>query len=201
MTLILGGARSGKSAFAQRLATNARSVLFVATAEARDEDMRSRIEAHRRSRPTTWETLEEPLNLDATVPRAVGGRELVLVDCLTLWVSNLLLQDSEGSGHPIEKRAQALIASYRQGQASWIVVSNEVGLGVVPPTALGGRYRDVLGRVNQEFAAAADQVYLMVAGLAVDLTGLGAKPWRTLPVGLPFAVHLDVDASFEEHSR
>lgn len=191
LTLILGGSRSGKSAFAQGLAGSAKSVLFVATAEALDADMAARIQAHQRSRPVGWTTLEEPRELAAAIPKAAPGHDLVVIDCLTLWVSNLLLSGGEGDGrvsdsplqdmeHTILARAQGIIEAYQKGPASWVVVSNEVGLGIVPPTALGREYRDALGRVNQAFAAAASQVYLLVAGLAVDLTAAAARPWRAV---------------------
>ena len=205
LTLILGGARSGKSAFAQGLASSGKRVLFVATAEALDEDMAARIREHQRSRPPAWQTLEEPRELAAALTSAVEGHDLVVIDCMTLWVSNLLLADTDkdrqippiletrpGSSPDqptreldgVLRQAEVLVGAYRQGSASWIVVSNEVGLGVVPPTPMGRRYRDALGRVNQTFAAAASQAYLMVAGLAVDLTAAGAKPWQTL-IGKP----------------
>ena len=181
LTLILGGARSGKSTFAEKLASSASKVLFVATAEALDQDMASRIEAHQRARAATWRTLEEPRALESALPKAAQGCDLVLIDCLTLWVSNLLLQEApKMADDGIQLRAEALRATYHGGSASWVVVSNEVGLGVVPPTALGRRYRDVLGRVNQAFATEADHVYLLVAGLALDLKAAGARPWQAL---------------------
>jgi adenosylcobinamide kinase/adenosylcobinamide-phosphate guanylyltransferase len=176
LTLVLGGARSGKSAFAERLAaTQGGSVLYVATAEALDTDMATRIRAHRAARPAAWHTLEAPRDLVGPLGHTAGAHDTVLLDCLTLWVSNLLLDGQESS---LSAQMNALLDVYRAGTASWVVVSNEVGLGVVPPTPLGARYRDLLGQANQAVAAAADRVFLMIAGLAVDLTALGARSWR-----------------------
>jgi adenosylcobinamide kinase/adenosylcobinamide-phosphate guanylyltransferase len=179
LTFILGGARSGKSAFAQRLAMKGRQVLFVATAEAHDDDMARRIEAHRKDRPAEWDTLEEPVDLAESLKDAVAAYDTVVVDCLTLWVSNLLLK-YEGEAD-CEKRilasADGLLEVIASSNANWIVVSNEVGLGIVPEYALGRVYRDALGRVNQRFAAQADTAYFMVAGLALDLKALGATPF------------------------
>ena len=190
LTFILGGARSGKSALALRLAAQHKEerVLFVATAEAYDRDMTARIERHRAERPTAWSTLEEPLDLTAALSTAVArvsddgargaGHGVVVIDCVTLWVSNLLLrhEDDPGAEALIVERARELLALYKAQRASWIVVSNEAGLGIVPPTALGRRYRDALGRVNQLFAAAADEALLLVAGLVLDLKAAGARP-------------------------
>ena len=180
LILILGGARSGKSAFAERLARAAQNVLFVATAEPLDDDMARRIAAHRGARPAHWRTLEEPLNLAAAIPPALAAADIVLLDCLTLWVSNMLLKaetalDAGGAEASILASAAELLDLYETSTATWILVSNEVGLGVVPPSPLGRAYRDALGRVNALAAARADKVYLMTAGLALDLTALGAR--------------------------
>jgi adenosylcobinamide kinase/adenosylcobinamide-phosphate guanylyltransferase len=162
LTLILGGARSGKSTRALSLATG--RVLFVATAEALDDEMALRISRHRSERPTEWDTLEEPRDI-ASALRARGDTyDTVIIDCLTLWVGNLI----DGEGSPAEWVAP-LIAAYRAGRADWVVISNEVGLGIVPDTPLGRQYRDALGMVNQLVAAAADRVMLLVAGLEMDL--------------------------------
>lgn len=179
LILILGGARSGKSAFAERLAMPARRALFVATAEALDDDMARRIAAHRSARPQSWHTLEEPLDLAAAMRPLMNmnAYDVVLLDCLTLWVSNMLLK-SEGVSNAeadILAAASALLDLYAASNAAWILVSNEVGQGVVPPSALGRAYRDALGRVNALMAARADKVYLMSAGLALDLKALGAR--------------------------
>jgi adenosyl cobinamide kinase/adenosyl cobinamide phosphate guanylyltransferase len=180
-TLLIGGARAGKSRRALALAHERSSggrVLFVATAEARDEEMRARIDAHRRERPEHWDTLESPIELagdiDAAVQRIGDCYDVVVVDCLTLWVSNLLLSLPEATEIEalISVRGEALVRVLRECTAngtSVIVVTNEVGLGLVPPTALGRRYRDALGRVNQLAAAAADEVTLLIAGLELRL--------------------------------
>ncbi|MDE2716043.1 MAG: bifunctional adenosylcobinamide kinase/adenosylcobinamide-phosphate guanylyltransferase [Chloroflexota bacterium] len=171
LTLVLGGVRAGKSTYAQQLAAKGERVLFVATAEAGDADMQARIEAHRESRPSDWDTLEEPVDLVGALMPLLHSYDTVLLDCLTLWVSNLLLrnQDAELARQDILAETQRLLDLYRTGNASWIVVSNEVGLGVVPPTELGRIYTDELGRVNQLVAAKADDVYLMAAGLPLEL--------------------------------
>ena len=186
MTLITGGARSGKSALAERIAARGKRVLYVATAEGRDEEMRRRIAAHRAARPAHWDTLEEPLDL-AEALRCVHRRyDTVLIDCLTLWVSNLLLRQEplgarERTGDEgILDAARQLLDLAAGSVACWIMVSNEVGLGVVPPSPLGRAYRDALGRVNQLVAARAREVYLMVAGLPMQVK--------------PGAAHLGADA-------
>ena len=177
LILVLGGARSGKSSCAESLALQGERTLFVATAEALDDDMRLRIMQHRERRPASWDTLEEPLDPAAAIPSALDGHDTLLLDCLTVWISNLLLAlgDEAGAETEILARAGALLDLYEQSDTRWILVSNEVGLGVIPATKLGRRYRDLLGRVNQLVAARADKVYLMVAGLAVELksSGLG----------------------------
>jgi len=166
LTLILGGVRAGKSSYAQRLAASDERVLFVATAEAGDAEMEARIRAHQASRPVQWDTLEEPLNPATALAPVLHRYDTVLFDCLTIWVSNLLL-GSESDDIPAE--ARRLLELYRQGGASWIVVSNEVGLGVVPATELGRNFADELGRVNQLVAAEADAVYFMAAGLPMAM--------------------------------
>ncbi len=179
---ILGGARSGKSSFAEQLASQGGRVLYVATAEALDAGMERRIADHRAQRPPEWDTLEEPVDLATTLPTALEGYDTCLLDCLTLWVSNLLLskEGNPNSQEEILTAARELVAVYERSPASWIVVSNEVGLGVVPSSTLGSAYRDALGRVNQVMATHADKVYLMVAGLALDLKAMGAVPYSSL---------------------
>ena len=171
LTLVLGGVRAGKSSYAQRLAASGQRVLFVATAEAGDEEMKARIDAHRETRPVGWDTLEETIDLAGALKPLLPSYDTVLLDCLTLWVSNLLLRspDLESSSVDILAEAERLLETYRRGDASWIVVSNEVGLGVVPPTELGRSFADELGRVNQLVAAEANEVYFMAAGLPLRL--------------------------------
>ena len=193
LIFVLGGARSGKSAFAEQLARNfsmdsGGRVLYVATAEALDDEMRRRIDIHRRQRPAGWDTLEEPLALVTALNSRLcgnaGGRDYdtCLLDCLTLWISNQLLarEGDPNAEHEILTAAGELLEVYDQSAETWIVVSNEVGLSVVPASPLGRTFRDIQGRVNQMFAARADRVYLMVAGLAMDLKALGAVPFTSL---------------------
>ena len=177
LTLVLGGVRAGKSRYAQRLAQAGQRVLVAATAEAGDAEMAARIQAHRAERPAHWDTLEEPLDLATSLARRLPDFDTVLLDCLTLWVSNLLLQGGERQARPdIEAEAKRLLRHYEKGDASWIVVSNEVGLGVIPANELARSYADELGRVNQIYAEAADDVILMVAGLPVTIKALGNGP-------------------------
>lgn len=179
LTLLLGGVRSGKSRTALALAEETPGrALFVATAEARDEEMRKRIEIHRQERGTRWETLEAPIDVaGALETRLSGGGEtlsVVVIDCLTLWVSNVLLSlDDPSVGEDVlaERTTGLLSTVARHPDLRWIIVSNEVGLGVVPSSALGRHYRDALGRANQLVAERAHWVTLMVAGLAVVLKG------------------------------
>ena len=187
LIFILGGARSGKSAFAERLARRGGRVLFVATAEARDQDMRHRITAHRERRPAGWDTLEEPLDLVAALRPLLDRYDTFLLDCLTLWVSNLLLerQDHVGAESRIQDSARELMDLIEETHATWILVSNEVGEGIVPSSTLGRAYRDALGRVNQVAASRADRVYLMTAGLALELKSLGARPHAQLDPDTP----------------
>lgn len=167
LLVLLGGARSGKSALAQRLAsaTDA-AVTLIATAEARDDEMAERIAAHRAARPAHWATVEEPLDLARALADA-PPHACVILDCLTLWVSNLML-----SGWPaarIEEEASHVAALAADRIAPTLVVSNEVGMGVVPASELGREFRDVQGRVNTVFCGAADRSVLVFAGRALDL--------------------------------
>jgi adenosylcobinamide kinase / adenosylcobinamide-phosphate guanylyltransferase len=168
LTFLLGGARSGKSALAVELAGSwTGSVTVIATAEAGDEEMAARIRLHRDERPAEWATVEEPLELEAAL-RGVNDGSAVVVDCLSLWVSNLIGRGDEDG--EIEARGRSAAAVAAERDALTIAVSNEVGLGVVPATQLGRRYRDVLGRINTEWAAAADHAALVVAGRQLPLS-------------------------------
>lgn len=158
---MLGGARSGKSALAVRLASEwAGPVTFVATGEAGDDEMAERIRRHRQERPAGWTTVEEPVEL-ASALESAPAEAAVVVDCLSLWVANVLDDDVDG-------RSERAVAAAKT-RARAIVVSNEVGLGVVPASELGRRYRDVLGRVNAQWAAAADEAVFVVAGKMLRL--------------------------------
>jgi adenosylcobinamide kinase/adenosylcobinamide-phosphate guanylyltransferase len=190
LILILGGARSGKSAFAERLARKSgRSVAFIATATAGDEEMRERIARHRAARPASWHTIEEPLDLARAVQQAGQQADVLLLDCITLWLNNLYAQTIGQYAHESEeeqyktltlldemalREIEKLLAAARSLDPgkTLLIVANEVGLGIVPAYPLGRLYRDTLGYVNQRLAQAADRVYLMVAGMGVDLKRL-----------------------------
>ncbi len=196
LVLIIGGARSGKSSFAEQLAASSeRPVAFIATATAGDDEMRERIARHRASRPREWHTLEEPLDLSGAVHQASALADVLLLDCVTLWLGNVLLQTSKQHEKDDEqeveelsitgrlfdesalKEMEALLAVVKSlaPNKTLIVVSNEVGLGVVPAYPRGRLYRDTLGYINQQLARAADRVYLMVAGIAVDIKRLNEE--------------------------
>ncbi len=171
LTLILGGARSGKSTYAENLARRlgGDDVLYVATAQALDAEMSDRIARHRAQRPAAWRTLEAPLHPGGELMAQRPPRPVILLDCLTMLVSNILLaREAEGEAAAeaaVQAEVHQLIEAARQLDAHLIIVSNEVGLGLVPDNALGRMYRDLLGRANQTLARAADEVIFMVAGL------------------------------------
>lgn len=166
LTLLIGGARSGKSQLALRLAADQRSpVVFVATAQAGDAEMAERIAVHRSERPADWQTIEEPLLLRETIAEVESTACLVL-DCLTLWTANAL-EELGSAETELQAAASAAAASARPGWT--IVITNEVGLGIVPDNPLGRSYRDLIGRVNTIWAEVADHAYLLVAGQALAL--------------------------------
>jgi adenosylcobinamide kinase/adenosylcobinamide-phosphate guanylyltransferase len=174
LALLLGGARSGKSRLAVELGRSwAGEVTFVATAEARDDDMAHRIRRHQAERPPNWRLVEEPLELGAVDALAPERIELVIVDCLPLWLANVI--EAGDSDEAILARAETVAVRARERVGPVLVVSNEVGLGVVPATPLGRRFRDVLGTVNQAFGAEAETVQLVVAGRALRLQPLGPE--------------------------
>lgn len=174
VTLVLGGVRSGKSRYAQQLAERFERVTFVATAERRnDSEMQAKIDRHRADRPAHWKTIEEPVHLENALANACASSNVVLVDCLTLFAANLLEQI------PADAAAQTgaisrLCAALAKVPCSVILVSNEVGSGVVPAYASGRMFRDLVGETNQHVAALADTVWLMVAGLPLPLKTPGA---------------------------
>ena len=177
LTFVTGGARSGKSSFAERLAsTTGDPVLYIATLEPLDDEMRDRIARHREQRPEDWRTLEAPRAL-ASAFAEIPGDTTVLIDCLSLWVSNRLLAlgdepEPEAAAKletELDEELDRLLETARTRPAPTVVVSNEVGGGVVPPTALGRVYRDLLGRANQRVSLAADRAWLLVAGRALEL--------------------------------
>ncbi|MFC4425095.1 bifunctional adenosylcobinamide kinase/adenosylcobinamide-phosphate guanylyltransferase [Deinococcus navajonensis] len=168
LVFVTGGARSGKSAFAERRAAAAGTVVtYLATAQAFDEEMAARIGRHRADRPAGWHTVEVPLDVPAALTDAAGPT--VLLDCLSLWVSNLMLGDT--SDEDILSRADALMAVACARPGLTVLVTNEVGFGIVPDNALARRYRDLLGWVNQRAAAASQEAYLMVSGHPLTLKG------------------------------
>jgi adenosylcobinamide kinase/adenosylcobinamide-phosphate guanylyltransferase len=163
--LILGGARSGKSRHAQALAERAAGErLFIATAEAHDAEMADRIARHRAERGPGWRTIDAPLDLADAIGAHAGPDRILLVDCLTLWTSNLMHATRD-----IEVEAADLVAALDAAAGPVLLVSNEVGLGIVPENALARRFRDAAGRVNQAVAAAADRVTFLVAGLPMTV--------------------------------
>ncbi|HZT08206.1 MAG TPA: bifunctional adenosylcobinamide kinase/adenosylcobinamide-phosphate guanylyltransferase [Chloroflexota bacterium] len=196
VVLVLGGARSGKSAYAQRLAQRSPPVLFVATATPGDAEMRVRIEAHRSARPSTWTTLEAPLSLAHAISARGIVRGTVLVDCLTLLVSNHLMAGTRGAdaepgdrehlpndvrveemvdvSSRIQSEIHELLRVTARAKANLVAVSDEVGMGIVPSYQSGRVFRDLLGMANQQLAGVADSVYLMVAGIPVDLKSLAS---------------------------
>jgi len=179
MTFILGGARSGKNRVApQQAAQRGERVVFVATGEALDEEMHARIETHKRSRSPTWKTLEAPTDVAKAMRGKIGDAEVVIIDCMTLLVSNLMGTgdiDAETLEKKIAAELKELVAFMRTTKAHFIIVSNEVGLGVVPAYPAGRVYRDALGMANQMLARNADEVYFMVAGIPIPLKGAHSK--------------------------
>ena len=168
VTLVLGGARSGKSRFALSLGEALPGPrMYLATAEPGDPEMRERIARHRRERAGRWETVEEPLALAERLASLIPEYPVILVDCLTLWLSNLLGQGEEGAG--IRARVDRLLAVLDTAKDTVILVSNEVGWGIVPETPLGRAFRDLQGLLNQRMAQAADRVYLVAAGIPLCL--------------------------------
>ncbi len=164
VTLVLGGARSGKSRYAQCLVEDAaRSGTYLATAEAGDAEMAERIAAHRARRGPFWRTVEAPLAVASAIA-AAAPEHPVLVDCVTLWLSNLLM-----AGRQPDDEAGGLCRALHEAVGPVVLVSNEVGMGLVPDTPLGRRFRDAAGRLNQEIAALADRVVFVAAGLPLVL--------------------------------
>jgi adenosylcobinamide kinase/adenosylcobinamide-phosphate guanylyltransferase len=176
MTIVLftGGARSGKSVRAEQYAGRfGQPVVYIATAEVGDDEMRARVAQHQIRRPASWPTLESPLAVHAALSTLEAGT-VVLLDCLSLLVSNLLLSDEANAAQLVNDEIAGIIAAARARDLTLIVVTNEVGMGIVPAYPLGRIYRDLLGRANQQVAAAAAEVYLLVCGIPVELRALEA---------------------------
>ena len=180
LTLFLGGARSGKSSLAEKRASEigGDSVLYLATSEVKDEEMRDRVEKHRASRPSAWVTIEAPRNIARSLGKGRNEERVILIDCITFLVSNLLLEAGGGEDdNPFDEQIEAVILAEIEAlleyivktDADFLLVSNEVGMGLVPPYALGRAYRDLLGRANQVLAAAADDVFFLVAGGSMQM--------------------------------
>ncbi|MCX6012509.1 MAG: bifunctional adenosylcobinamide kinase/adenosylcobinamide-phosphate guanylyltransferase [Chloroflexi bacterium] len=173
--LLLGGVRSGKSRYAQAMAPEiGKKILFVATAEALDKEMQHRIEVHKKNRPQNWCTLEVTRGIGKKIESDIGDSHVVIIDCITMLVSNLVGEAStisESDYRTIEdlvnQEIKELIECINRVKAHFVIVSNEVGLGIVPQTGIGRLYRDILGKVNQDLASIATEVYLMVAGIPV----------------------------------
>jgi adenosylcobinamide kinase/adenosylcobinamide-phosphate guanylyltransferase len=187
LTLILGGARSGKSAFAEQKARElgGDSVLYVATSETKDIEMEQRVDKHRAERPSSWKTLEAPRDVARFLSEEHGSMKVVLLDCITFLVANRLLDAAGPEGDPfgdpsadpfasgieteLAEEVEALVSFVHEWDGEMLVVSNEVGLGLVPPYELGRAYRDILGRVNQILARYADEVLLFIAGIPMKV--------------------------------
>jgi adenosylcobinamide kinase/adenosylcobinamide-phosphate guanylyltransferase len=195
LILVLGGARSGKSTFAEKLARELAGspgkdrVLYVATADAEDEEMRERVKNHQASRPSTWRTLEVSRGLGPALRESAQEVDVVLIDCWTMLIANCMLAAAGPEDDPFDApsadpfdaaietqilaEGEALVACAEEIDAQLIVVSNEVGMGVVPPYELGRAYRDLLGRANQQLARRAGDVYFMIAGLPMCIKSDG----------------------------
>lgn len=178
LIFILGGARSGKSNHAQSLAAEiGGNVAFIATAQALDDEMAARIQNHKAFRPKDWATLELPTRVGRQIVSQSIKADVIIVDCLTLLVSNLLVlntnsdgsMDEQSATRLVEEEISELLAAITSTESVWIIVSNEVGMGLVPPYPMGRLYRDLLGRSNQRIASIADQVIFMIAGIPMDL--------------------------------
>ncbi|MEK6680460.1 MAG: bifunctional adenosylcobinamide kinase/adenosylcobinamide-phosphate guanylyltransferase [Nitrospirota bacterium] len=165
LIFILGGARSGKSSFALRLAESIGSRnIYIATAEALDEEMAERIKRHKENRGKDWQVIEAPINITGKLAGLKRKGDVILIDCLTLWVNN---QMEKMADKKILKETGSLLKAVKAINKNIIIVSNEVGLGIVPDNPLARRFRDIAGMVNQKIAEAADEVYLMVSGIPV----------------------------------
>ena len=180
VTLVLGGVRSGKSRYAQQLADRFERVVFIATARIGDEEMRAKVRRHQAERPPEWLTVEEPLELAQALEQHGPSCDVLLVDCLTIFAANLMEDEGEDGTRmggvtsreaTHEARIEQLCNALQSVPCSVVLVSNEVGSGVVPPYPLGRRFRDVLGELNQRVARVADDVLLLVAGLPLALKG------------------------------
>jgi adenosylcobinamide kinase/adenosylcobinamide-phosphate guanylyltransferase len=174
VTLVLGGARSGKSRYAQQFALRSTKVTFLATAQPTDEEMRRKIERHRQERPPSWVTIEVPVELDGAIREHAPTSELLLVDCLTLYAANIMSHERENRDL-MRQRVDRLCEALSAVSVPIVLVSNEVGSGVVPAFHTGVVFRDLLGEINQRVAQIADNVVMMFAGLALPLKGKAGR--------------------------
>jgi adenosylcobinamide kinase/adenosylcobinamide-phosphate guanylyltransferase len=166
LIFITGGARSGKSAFAQKLANRlSKKVTYIATAQARDKEMELKIKFHRKNRPPHWKTIEREKGIAEILPQVAKKSKVILLDCLTILISNLLLNGRKN----ILKEIRQLVNKTKKIEATVLIVSNEVGMSIVPDNKLARRFRDIAGRANQIVAQVADEVYLVIAGIPVKL--------------------------------
>ena len=179
-TFIIGGARSGKSAYAERLAVASRKrIIYIATAHAGDDEMKNRIAHHRESRDVDWTTVEESMELGRAIEKYTGPDTLILVDCLTVWLSNLLFSEARtypevGTIQPpaaVQHQRASLLSALENAKGDVILVSNEIGQGVIPQGAISRWFVDESGRLNQDVAAVCDRAVLIVAGLPLALKG------------------------------
>jgi adenosylcobinamide kinase/adenosylcobinamide-phosphate guanylyltransferase len=177
LILITGGARSGKSSFAESLAQKmSENIAYIATAQVFDEEMGERISEHRKRRPKNWETYEEPEQVDRIIQDIGSKTGVIIIDCMALLVSNLISDYNEKSSREVfackvEEKIEHIVEASLKCQATVIIVSNEVGSGLVPANPIGRFYRDILGRANQSIARNADLVYLLVAGIPLLVKG------------------------------
>lgn len=181
LTLVTGGARSGKSTFAEKLAREyGDSVIYIATSIPFDDEMKLRVKKHREQRPAYWETVEAYKNIDEALEDKIAGKDAVLLDCITIMVTNLMFEkpidwdhiqaeDLAGVEEHVRLEIQKLVDAAKCGTVPFILVTNEVGMGIVPDNALARVFRDIAGRMNQMLAKAADEVYLCVSGIQVKI--------------------------------
>lgn len=179
LILVTGGARSGKSSFAEKLAKKAnKDVTYLATCQALDEEMALRIEEHKKRRPKNWKTIEEPLNASSVIEKEGKSDRVILLDCLALLVANLIFSKGDSTSELIDQAVlneiKTLAKVSKDVPASVIIVTNEVGMGIVPEYPLGRAYRDTLGKANQILASEADEVYLLICGIPVNVKQLQA---------------------------
>lgn len=167
ITFILGGARSGKSSYAIKLAQRYKKVAFIATGQALDKEMRQRIRLHKKARPSHWQTFEENKDIVALLKKIGAAFECIIIDCLTLLVSNLILK-KYGRG-TIEDKIKKIVDRLKSKKAKAIIISNEVGLGIVPKNKLARDFRDIVGKINQVVAQETDEVFFMASGIPLKI--------------------------------